>query len=396
MSVLKQSAVTILALLIALSCWVYFSPSAIGTLANYNLDFSPLKRIAALNGAPEGEASKGGPAPGRRNPREALVITAPVSQGVVNDRLNAIGNGRAAQYVTLTSLVSGQIIELPAASGDRVEAGTVIARLDAENETLALERAKLTAADLRTKAERARALFEKRSTTATAVETAEVDANAADLAVREAQLNLDRRTIRSPIEGLVGIVTANVGDFVTNQSPIVTIDDRSRIIIEFFVPERFATAIKIGAPISAVSVARPGEQFSGEVSAIDNRVDVTSRTLQVRAEIANDDDQLRAGMAFKVSMRFDGERFASIDPLAIQWDSDGSYVWLIDAEGRAQRKSARIIQRNPESVLVEADVVEGDRVVTEGIQNLRAGATVRVMGEKGAKPEAGTDKVAGS
>lgn len=396
MSVLKQSAVTILALLIALSCWVYFSPSAIGTLANYNLDFSHLKRIAALTGAPEGEASKGGSAPGRRGPREALVITAPVSQGVVNDRLNAIGNGRAAQYVTLTSLVSGQIIELPAASGDRVEVGTVIARLDAENETLALERAKLTAADLRTKAERARALFEKRSTTATAVETAEVDANAAELAVREAQLNLDRRTIRSPIEGLVGIVTANVGDFVTNQSPIVTIDDRSRIIIEFFVPERFATAIKIGAPISAVSVARPGEQFSGEVSAIDNRVDVTSRTLQVRAEIANDDDQLRAGMAFKVSMRFDGERFASIDPLAIQWDSDGSYVWLIDAEGKAQRKSARIIQRNPESVLVEADVVEGDRVVTEGIQNLRAGATVKVMGEKGAKPEAGTDKVAGS
>ncbi|MGB7336246.1 MAG: efflux RND transporter periplasmic adaptor subunit [Salaquimonas sp.] len=396
MSILKQFAVIIFVLLVTLAGWVYFDPNAIGTLAKYKLDIAPLRQIAVLSEADGSNANEENTGKGKRGPREALVITAPVSKGIVNDRLNAIGNGRAAQYVTVTSLVSGQIVELPAGSGDKVEAGAVIARLDAENEALALERAKLTAADLKTKTERAKALFKTRSTTAAAAETAEVAYDNAALAVREAQLNLDRRTIRSPIDGLVGIITANIGDYVTNQTPIVTIDDRSKIIIEFFVPERFATSIKVGSTVSAVSVARPGEQFTGEVVAIDNRVDIASRTLQVRAEIPNTDDQLRAGMAFKVEMRFDGEEFSSVDPLAIQWDSNGSYVWQIDTEGKAVKKPARIVQRNPESVLVEAELVEGDLVVTEGIQNLRAGANVKIMGNDNSTAKQAGDKAVGS
>lgn len=392
MSVLKQMIFVLFALLLGLAGWVYFFPGAITTLAGYNLAFSPLRQLAALN-ANEAPVSNGSQ---RRGQRQALVITAPVGEGIVNDRLNAIGNGRAAQSVSVTSLVSGQIVELAANSGEQVEAGTVIARLDSENESLALEKAKLAAADLRAKAERQRALFQKRSTTATAVENAEVELNAAELAVREAQLNLDRRTIKSPISGIVGIVTANIGDYVTNQSPIVTIDDRSRIYIDFYVPERFAVAIRVGAPVAAYSVARPGEQFDGEVVAVDNRVDVNSRTLQVRAEIENNQDQLRAGMAFKVSMQFDGEKFAAVDPLAIQWDSNGSYVWLIDKDTKAQRVNARIVQRNPETVLVEADLSVGDRVVTEGVHNVRTGVQVKISGEENSGSGENEGKAAGS
>ena len=198
--------------------------------------------------------------------------------------------------------------------------------------------------------------------------------------MREAQLALDRRTIVSPIAGIVGIVAANIGDYVTNQSPIVTVDDRSTIIVEYFVPERFVTAIATGAPIQATSVARPGDVFSGTVLAVDNRIDEASRTLRIRAEISNVDDRLRAGMAFEVIMRFDGETFAAVDPLAIQWDANGSYVWQIDSDGKAKRRDARIVQRNADQVLVEADLVLGDTVVTEGVQNVREGAEVTIAG----------------
>ncbi|MCB1438485.1 MAG: efflux RND transporter periplasmic adaptor subunit [Nitratireductor sp.] len=394
MSLIRQILFTLIVLVIALCGWVYFFPGAIDTLANRNLAFEPLKRIAALNSS-QGDGKPA--ATGRqRGGRKTLVITAPVGRATVNDRLTAIGNGRAVQSVSVTPLVSGQLVELAAEPGAVVEKGTVIARLDSESEKLALEKAKLTAADLKVKADRVEELFRKRSATAAAVETAQAELATAELAVQEAQLNLDRRTIRSPIHGVVGIVAVSLGEYVTNQTAIVTIDNRDSIIVEFFVPERFATAIRVGAPVVASSVARPAETYSGKVVAIDNRVDVASRTLRIRAEIENLDDKLRAGMAFKVNMTFDGDAFPAVDPLAIQWDSKGSYVWLVGEDGKAQRTDARIVQRNPESVLVDAQLKEGDKVVTEGVQNVRQGATVDVAGEERAKPDSGKKAPVGS
>jgi RND family efflux transporter MFP subunit len=397
LSLIRQILLTLFVLVIALCGWVYFFPGAIDTLADRNLAFEPLKQIAALNSDNgDGNFSASGRQGGPRGARKTLVITAPVGKATVNDRLTAIGNGRAVQSVTVTPLVSGQLVELAAEPGDVVENGTVIARLDSESEKLALEKAKLTAADLKVKADRVQELFSKRSATAAAVETAQAELATAELAVQEAQLNLDRRTIRSPIHGVVGIVAVSVGEFVTNQTAIVTIDNRDRIVVEFFVPERFATAIGVGAPVVASSVARPAETYSGKVVAIDNRVDVASRTLRIRAEIENLDDRLRAGMAFKVNMTFDGDAFPAVDPLAIQWDSKGSYVWLVGSDGKAQRTDARIVQRNPESVLVDAQLKEGDQVVTEGVQNVRQGSTVEVAGEERAKPDGGKKAPVGS
>ena len=394
MSLIRQILFTLIVLVIALCGWVYFFPGAIDTLANRNLAFEPLKRIAALNSS-QGDGKP--EATGRqRGGRKTLVITAPVGRATVNDRLTAIGNGRAVQSVSVTPLVSGQLVELAAEPGAVVEKGTVIARIDSESEKLALEKAKLTAADLKVKADRVEELFRKRSATAAAVETAQAELATAELAVQEAQLNLDRRTIRSPIHGVVGIVAVSLGEYVTNQTAIVTIDNRDSIIVEFFVPERFATAIRVGAPVVASSVARPAETYSGKVVAIDNRVDVASRTLRIRAEIENLDDKLRAGMAFKVNMTFDGDAFPAVDPLAIQWDSKGSYVWLVGEDGKAQRTDARIVQRNPESVLVDAQLKEGDKVVTEGVQNVRQGSTVDVAGEERAKPDSGKKAPVGS
>jgi len=394
LSLIRQILFTLIVLVIALCGWVYFFPGAIDTLANRNLAFEPLKRIAALNSS-QGDGKP--EATGRqRGGRKTLVITAPVGRATVNDRLTAIGNGRAVQSVSVTPLVSGQLVELAAEPGAVVEKGTVIARIDSESEKLALEKAKLTAADLKVKADRVEELFRKRSATAAAVETAQAELATAELAVQEAQLNLDRRTIRSPIHGVVGIVAVSLGEYVTNQTAIVTIDNRDSIIVEFFVPERFATAIRVGAPVVASSVARPAETYSGKVVAIDNRVDVASRTLRIRAEIENLDDKLRAGMAFKVNMTFDGDAFPAVDPLAIQWDSKGSYVWLVGEDGKAQRTDARIVQRNPESVLVDAQLKEGDKVVTEGVQNVRQGSTVDVAGEERAKPDSGKKAPVGS
>ncbi|MDY6963878.1 MAG: efflux RND transporter periplasmic adaptor subunit, partial [Pseudomonadota bacterium] len=186
--------------------------------------------------------------------------------------------------------------------------------------------------------------------------------------------------IVAPIDGIVGIVAVNIGDNVTTTSNVVSIDNRSELLVDFWAPERFAVAVKPGMPVEASSVSRPGEVFNGTVEAVDNRVDPASRTIRIRAKIPNGDDALRAGMSFNVTMRFEGERFPAVDPLAVQWDSQGSFVWQV-REDKSVKTRVRIIQRNPDLVLVEAELAEGDSVVTEGLQRVREGGTVRIAGQ---------------
>ncbi len=188
----------------------------------------------------------------------------------------------------------------------------------------------------------------------------------------------------------------NVGDYVTTSSPIANIDDRSEILVDYWVPERFATKITVGQPVTAQAVAQPGNPLSGVVHAVDNRIDQTSRTLRVRARIDNADDRLRAGMSFSVTMAFDGDRYPTVDPLSVQWSGDGSFVWRVAGE-KSERVPVKIVQRNPDKVLVEASLADGDPVVTEGVQRLRDGGAVSVAGQTrgdGAAPQAGADKTA--
>lgn len=91
------------------------------------------------------------------------------------------------------------------------------------------------------------------------------------------------------------------------------------MLIDIWVPERFAPQIKVGQPLTAESTAFPGVTHKGEINAVDNMLDEASRTLHVRAEINNNQDRLRAGMSFSVTVLFPGDNYPSVDPLAIQW-----------------------------------------------------------------------------
>jgi RND family efflux transporter MFP subunit len=254
----------------------------------------------------------------------------------------------------------------------------VIARIDSEVEEIAVDRAKIALADAEAKLERVRSLRSANTATQVQVTDAELVVGNARLALRDAQLNLDRRAIIAPIAGIVGILPVEAGNYVTTDTVVATIDDRSRIKIDFYVPERFAANMAVGGILSASPIARPDAVFEGTVSAVDNRVDDKSRTLLVQAEIPNDRDTLRAGMSFRISVKFPGDAHPSVDPLAIQWGTDGAFVWVI-RDGRAKRTPVRIVQRNTESVLVSADgIAPGDTVVTEGVHAVRDGAEVLV------------------
>ncbi len=260
-------------------------------------------------------------------------------------------------------------------------AGDIIAKLDSETEEIALDRARMALADAEARVERMNALRASNTASAVQVTEAELAVGNARLALRDAELTLERRSIVAPISGVVGILPVEAGNYVTTQTAIATIDDRSSIVIDFWVPEGYASTIAVGASVNATPIARPGERFEGEVSAVDNRVDEESRTLLVQARIANEADTLRAGMSFQVSMRFAGDTFPAVDPLAVQWGSDGAFVWAI-VDGKARKTPVRIVQRNAENVLVDAALATGDEVVTEGIHLVREGAELLIAGSE--------------
>ena len=331
-----------------------------------------------LQGDQSGAAGGHGAANAGQNTKADNVVVKKVTTKLINDRLTAIGTGRALATVAVTPWSSGVMDKVFVHAGDHVNAGDPVAKLDSDNEEIAVERARVEVND----AELTMARTAKLRATNTATEVQEISAklalDQAKLALRDAELAADRRTIRSPISGIVGILPVDAGNYVTSDTTIARIDNRDNILIDIWVPERFAPLIKIGQDVKAGSIARPGEVFVGHITAIDNMIDEQSRTLRVRAEIDNRNDVLQSGMSFSVTLQFPGDPYLAIDPLAIQWNAEGAYVWRVKA-GKAGRVGVKIVQRNADSVLIIGDLAVGEDVVTRGVQNLQENSAVKIM-----------------
>lgn len=374
MAAWRQLALILIACVIAGGLWARFYPGAGDQLDRWGVDWLPFETAKEdQSGAGEKRRGRGGP-PG-------VVTTGPVIELTINDRLSAIGTGRAARSVEVSPFSSGRLTDILVRSGATVKKGQVLAKLDSDAEEIAAERAALAVRDAEARLDRMKALQRTNTVTAVQVTDAELVVDNARLQLREAKLALSRRSIESPIEGIVGILPITAGNYVTSQTVIAMVDDRSEILVDFWIPERYASAVAVDMPLTATSVARPGETFEGKVSAIDNHIDSTSRTLQVQASLPNEADRLRAGMSFLVAMHFPGDQYPAVSPLAVQWGSDGAYVWAV-RDGKAARVPVQIVERNTDSVLVNAQLTTADEVVTEGLHLVRQGAELNVANPK--------------
>lgn len=396
----KQLAISLAVLFVGLCSLVYLSPGAGQTLISMGV---PASAVALVSSAPDSEGQgqrgqgqggqqaqsgggQGGQGQGNRRGggnQAILVATQPVTMGVVNDRLNAIGDGEAIEAVTVMPQTSGTVAEILVSSGQKVTKGDVIARLDREEQVILRDQA---AVALRSAVEKAESYRNLQSFSRLDVLDAQIAEEQAQLQLTTAELNLKRRDIVAPIDGVIGIVGVSVGDNVTNTTAIVSLDNRSQLLVDFWAPERFVAAVRPGMPVEANSVSRPGQVFQGIVEAVDSRVDQASRTIRIRAKIDNPEDVLRAGMSFAVAMRFPGDSYAAVNPLAVQWDGEGSFVWQI-VDNKSVKTRVRIVQRNSDQILVEASLEEGDVVAVEGLQRVREGGTVEIAGEARADSE---------
>ena len=372
---LKTAAVCLALAVVGLVGWAVVLPGSHPTLERLGV-LAPMRAMGVPIAASDAGAGGGGFSGGGGGDIRIVGQEVIVAEAV--NRIVAIGTARPQRSVTLTTEVSGTLEDVFIRSGDWVEAGAQIAQINSEMQELALARAELGLRDAQARVDRIAQLRQSGSATQVQIDEAELALGRAELDLRDAELELRRRQLFAPISGWVGLIAAEPGNQLPANGEILRIDDRRLLLMEFEVSEQYVGQIQVGDTLEISPLSRGTDMISGRVRALDARVDDANRTLRVQGEIDNDGDRLRPGMAFRISVPMAGEALPVVDPLAIQWDRRGAFVWALDEEGRSQRVSVEIAQRRDDSVLVRANLSEGQIVVLEGVQNLRPGASADV------------------
>ncbi len=382
MAFIRQTLVTLLVLSGALAAWMMASPLPGRFLLESGLPLPSHVRTLVASISPD-ETGKIGATPGTGT-RQAgmsapLVVVDPARPAVTRDRVRSIGTGEAVRSVVVRADASGIVAGIGFRSGDEVGEGTTLAVLQNDAERVAVDRAKIALAAAEDQLRRYQSLSAGAAITTVQLDEVSRARDAAALDLQAAEIALRKRDVVAPISGRVGLLDLDIGDLVDSSTQIAVVDDRASLKVLFNVPEAFAAQLRVGQKVSAEPTTRTGRIFEGELSALDNRIDEASRTLRAEALIDNTDDLLRPGMSFGVSMEFEGQRYLSVGPIAVQWERAGPFVWVIE-DGKAVKHTIRIIERNVDRVLVASETLrENDAVVTEGLQQLREGLTVRVQ-----------------
>jgi RND family efflux transporter MFP subunit len=297
----------------------------------------------------------------------------------INERVAAVGSGRARRQVTIATRQAGIVEKVLFEGGGKVKAEQPLVQLRSETEQIAVETAEAQRAQANDAVELLRQLTEG-VVTRVARSEADTALKVADAALRRAREELDRLTIRAPFDGIMGLTNLQIGDYIAAGTAIASLDDRSSLLVEFTVPESVAPYFKKGLPLRASLVTRAGENYSGTIDAIGTRINPDTRTLSVRGEIPNPSLILIPGSTFSITVQLSGEPAPFVPGLAIQWDRRGAFVWRLDANNAVERVDIAILARTGDRVMVDAKLNAGDKVVFEGGDQLRPGQTVAPQG----------------
>ena len=322
----------------------------------------------------------------RRHGGEIAVVTARAAVDTTGDQIRGIGTVTAAEAVTLYPEVTGVIESVEVVPGSEVAKGQVLFGLDAADEKIAIDRARIELDDARAALDRAERLAKSNNVTEVALSNARSALRTAEIDLMSAEIEHAKRIVTAPFAGVVGLIPVSSGDLVNTSTALTTLDDVSSLTITFNAPERFVGRIAIGHPVSGSAIGLPGRVIAGAVSAIDSRVDANTRVFKVEATLADGVLGLKPGMSIIVVVDFTGEPQTTVPSLAIQWDRGGAYVWTLDGD-RARRTAVQIVGRRSGAVIVAGDIEPGTEVVVEGLQRMREGTAVKRVGEEPAQPE---------
>ena len=184
------------------------------------------------------------------------------------------------------------------------------------------------------------------------------------------------RSIRAPFAGVLGMREVSPGALVTPGTVIATLDDISRVHVDFAVPEVHLAHLAQGQALAGTSVAWPGVTFEGEVSSIDARVDPATRAVIVRGDFPNRERKLRPGMLLQVQLSRPQRQALVLPEIAVVQVGRDTFVWRVKGDGTVERVPIQVGERRAGQVEVLRGLDAGDRIVVDGTGKLRPGLQV--------------------
>lgn len=316
--------------------------------------------------------------------------------------LESIGTFRAVNGADLALEVAGLVDSINFKSGDDVDAGTLLLKLRSDDDEARLRSLEAVADLAQITLDR-----DERQFKAQAVSQATIDADTANLKNDKAQVaaqkaTLDKKFLRAPFAGRLGIRSVDLGQYLPAGQTIVTLQALDPIYLDFYMPEQSLAAIRDGQKVEVHVDTFPGQVFTGEVVAINPKVDVGSRNVQIRASLRNPDRKLLPGMYAKVEIDTGSpQSYVTLPQTAISYNPYGDTAYIVEDKGPAtncQDKERDKDRKCPPELVVKQTFVttgatrgdqvavlkgieEGETIVTAGQIKLHNGSAITVSNE---------------
>lgn len=294
--------------------------------------------------------------------------------------LSAIGSLRSDESTVVSAEVAGRVAEIQFKEGQPVAKGQVLVKLDDDVAQAELAQAQANLALAQSRYDRSSRLKTAGFVSAEAREDAQNQLKLQEAAIKLAQAKLDKATIEAPFDGVIGLRSVSIGEYVTPGQAIAPLEAVDTLKADFRLPERFIANIELGQTLELQVDARPGQLFAGEVYAISPLIEEGGRSILVRARVDNAEGLLRPGMFARVQLITDESMAVVVPEASLSPSGQLQYVFRV-TEGQAERVAIRIGERRAGLVEVLEGLEPGDKVVVAGLQRMRPGSPVSPLGE---------------
>lgn len=302
--------------------------------------------------------------------------------------LKAVGTLKAQKGTDISPQLAGIVAEIPFESDSDVKAGDLLVRLADEDDVANLNALKANAELARLTYERNRELVRTRAVSQAQLDNATATLKSAQAQVAAQQALVDKKQIRAPFDGHVGIRLVDLGQYLVAGQKVTTLQSLDPIYLDFTIAQQSVRLIAVGQPTSVTTDAYPGQTFTGKIVAIDPKLDAETRNVAVRAELPNPDHKLLPGMFATAEITTGAaKKQLTLPQTSITYNPYGETVFLVikgkpDHEGKtpltAQQKFVTTGETRGDQVAVIKGVVEGDTVVTSGQLKLKNGTPVAI------------------
>ncbi|MEN0035841.1 MAG: efflux RND transporter periplasmic adaptor subunit [Cellvibrio sp.] len=313
------------------------------------------------------------------------VIVQAASVKNLTTTIEALGTLRANESITLTSNVTKKVTRINFEDGQRVKKDDVLVETTSREESALLQEARFTADEAKKQLDRVSALVKNGAASESLLDQRVREYEAARARYYATESRLKDLVILAPFNGVVGLRNVSVGALVSPGDPITTLNDDSKMKLDFTVPAVYLRSLTVGLPIVTQSGDLGGKVFEGEVYSIDNQIDEVTRSIKVRALLDNKSHELKQGMLMQVDLKAGARDAVLISESALVPLGSNNFIFLVKKEKDGfvvERKQIQIGERLAGAVEVKSGVAVGDKVVVHGLQKVRAGQRINILAEE--------------